>query len=492
MDRRHLPFWLLTLTVGGASTLPKLAAEGTFLDGEIYASLARNLAAGRGTFWAPHFSATTHARWFEHPPLGLALQAVPFRLLGDHLWVEHLYALLVLAAGGALLLAAWRRLLRDEPALRALGWLPLLLWLANPQVTWAHANDMLEATMSLFTFGAAWLTTAGLLAHPRPDRRRLALAPVVVLAAVLTKDVVGLFPLAVAPALAAAKVVPWRRALAVALAQMAAVAALLGLLLLWPAARENLAGFTHTQLVASLTGQRGRVGNQLVFLVKLFNTLLPPLLLAGLLALRTRRAAAAPAAPAVPVKLRLPGGATCRCWTVALLLLALAGSVPLVVSERQSLFYVVPSFPFYALGLALPVAPRTAAVLAGWRPDGRPLRAAIAVTAVLCLAMFGWSALRLGTVARDPAARADARFISAQLHAVTGAREPVVEVEPDSREDWGLETLLQRYGAVALSRGEAAPAWLVAPADVAPGRLTGWEREPLPTTKYHLYHRGSR
>lgn len=480
MDRRQLPLWLFTLTVGGAATLPRLCAEGTFLDGEIYACLARNAAAGRGTFWAPHFSATTYTQWFEHPPLGIFLGSLPFRVLGDHILVEHLYAFAILLLAGWMLVAAWRRLFADQPGTRALGWLPLLMWLLNPQVTWAYANNMLECAMSLFTMAAVWLTVTGLIG-PRVAWGRVLLgAPLLILAAVLTKDVVGFFPLATALALAlAGGAVSWRRAWLVVIAQTAVVAALLALLLAWPAARENLVQFTQTQLLASLSGRRGETANQFVFLVKLFNTLLPSLLLAAFLWLAGRR----------HVNGKAPGPDRYARWSWALLALGLAGSVPLVVSERQSLFYVVPSFPFYALGLAVLVGPRTAAAMAAWRTDSRRWQALTVATVVLLVAVAGWSISRFGTVYRSPAARADARLIVAHLHAADGgaAEEPVVEIPPNLAEDWGLETLLQRYGAVAVSRTAAAGRWYVASADPDTSGLVSWQRVPLATTTYHLY-----
>jgi hypothetical protein len=485
MDRRQLPLWFFTLALGAAATLPKLAAEGTFLDGEIYACLSRNAAAGAGSFWAPHFSATAFASWYEHPPLGIALGALPFRALGDHLWVEHLYSLLILLGGGTLIVAAWRRLFAHEAAVRALGWLPLLMWLAIPQITWAYANNMLEGTMSLFTFAAVWCTAAGLVRSRRAWPQLYVAAPLLILLAVLVKDIVGFFPLAAAPAMAVASgAVRWRRAWLVALAQAVIVAGCLGLLMQWPPAHENLTQFVRTQLVASLTGRRGETANNFIFLVKLFNTLLPPLVLTALL-VPWRRAGDGAVAAGLPY----------RRWAFGLVALASAGSIPLVVSERQSLFYVLPSFPFFALGLAVLAAPQTAARLAAWRLDSRSLRFATALTALLLVAALGWSVTRIGTVSRAPAVRADVKRIVAYLHGPDGdgpRPEPVVEAHPSLWQDWGLETLLQRYGAVALSRGDNEPHWLIAPAADDAAGLPGRERVPLATTVFHLFRCGPR
>ena len=75
-----------------AAVLPRLAHRGMFLDGITYASIARNLAEGRGRFWEPFYTATIYPAFHEHPPLAFWLQSLWFRALGDHLFVERAYS----------------------------------------------------------------------------------------------------------------------------------------------------------------------------------------------------------------------------------------------------------------------------------------------------------------------------------------------------------------------------------------------------------------
>src|SRR5262245_12228702 len=75
---------LLTLAACVAAFVPRVAHRGMFVDGVTYASVARNLAEGRGRFWAPSYTATLYPEFYEHPPLGFWLQSRWFRLLGDH------------------------------------------------------------------------------------------------------------------------------------------------------------------------------------------------------------------------------------------------------------------------------------------------------------------------------------------------------------------------------------------------------------------------
>ena len=167
MTKHHAPFWGLAIAYGTAFMLPVLLSEGTFLDGLIYAVLARNLAMGLGSFWAPHYSLTVHDQWFEHPPLGLNIESLFYRVLGDGIWVEHVHSLATALVCGLLIVVLWNQVVGEDRRLRRLGWLPVLFWLLNPQVTWAYANNMLENTMSIFTLAAVIMLLRGCRASRR-------------------------------------------------------------------------------------------------------------------------------------------------------------------------------------------------------------------------------------------------------------------------------------------------------------------------------------
>jgi 4-amino-4-deoxy-L-arabinose transferase-like glycosyltransferase len=75
---------------------PLLLANGMFMDGCMYASIARNLAMGKGTLWNLCFSNTCMQEFHEHPPLVFWMQGALFYVLGDSIYVERLYSLLIL------------------------------------------------------------------------------------------------------------------------------------------------------------------------------------------------------------------------------------------------------------------------------------------------------------------------------------------------------------------------------------------------------------
>jgi 4-amino-4-deoxy-L-arabinose transferase-like glycosyltransferase len=177
-----------------ALTVPRMAQRGMFSDGLLHAVIARNMAIGVGSLWKPTYTQTAWIEYHEHPPLGLALEAVAFRAFGDHLLVERGYSLLVLALHAVVIAAIWRRLFSAS-----LDWLAVLFWLTPSIVSWSAVNNMLENTQALLTTTAVLLMLDAARAETAAATAiRSAVAGAAVVGAVLTKGPVGFFPL-VAP-----------------------------------------------------------------------------------------------------------------------------------------------------------------------------------------------------------------------------------------------------------------------------------------------------
>ncbi|HNK42678.1 MAG TPA: hypothetical protein PL002_15935, partial [Flavobacteriales bacterium] len=146
----------LTAGVFAALLLPRLAQDGMFMDGELYAAVAHNEARGYGTFWLPRFSERGVAglpAFHEHPPLFFGLLATWFRIFGSGFWVERAFSLFTALLLAGLLVLLWRQLIPGDRGRRA-SWWPILLWIIVPTVFWSYHNNMIENTMGLFTTAA--------------------------------------------------------------------------------------------------------------------------------------------------------------------------------------------------------------------------------------------------------------------------------------------------------------------------------------------------
>jgi 4-amino-4-deoxy-L-arabinose transferase-like glycosyltransferase len=423
------PGWrLLTVASMLALTIPRLWQRGMFLDGVTYAAIARNMAAGIGSFWAPSFSATTYPQFFEQPPLGLGLQALAFLLFGDHLAVERIFAVTVFLLNGLCITALARRLL---PA--AFDWVPVLFWLVAPVVTWVAVNNMLENTQAFFASAAclALLRTAGPRARAA-DVAWAALAAACVVAATLTKGPVGLFPLSLPllfPILPrdrrpARPALVWTTVTIVLLTAAVCLAA-------YEPSRNALAAFARTHLGPTLAGARG-VGPRGVDILRhmVAGIALRLAAIVGLLWLVRRRA-------------RVDH----RREALFFLALGLAGSLPILVSPLLAGHYFFPATMFFALGFAAAAvpaqAPRAAPVRLRWLPHA--LAAALAVAVWVTLAVHG----PIGP--RDVA-----RVRSLQTLDPVLPRDTTVGACVSSAGDWGLQSYLQRFARVSVDTASGA------------------------------------
>ena len=95
--------WILLCGAICLQILVQLVHVSMFFDGGIYATLARNLAEGRGSMWAPYFSDTLFPTFAEHPPLMFWLQAIGFALFGDSIAVEKGFSVVTFIISAVLL-----------------------------------------------------------------------------------------------------------------------------------------------------------------------------------------------------------------------------------------------------------------------------------------------------------------------------------------------------------------------------------------------------
>ncbi|NPA80746.1 MAG: hypothetical protein GXO29_06835 [Thermotogae bacterium] len=318
--------WLLSVSVGLLLLSPYLLSYGMFFDGVIYSAVSRNLAIGFGEFWRPAYSLTLGREFYGHPPLGFWMQSLPYRLLGDHLWIDKAYSFGVGILNIALLYLLWRVL---QIGRYSGFWAPLLLLLTLPSVRWVMRNDLLENPMTLFILAASILYALSL-------RRRLFLslpAGLSVGLAFLVKGPVSLFALLFP--ITFANRFGWRRSLLSFLLGLSAFVALAVLILSTPEARHFFQEYVRRQIAVSVAGLENPAPSRLYIIYALMTELVFPV---SILAV---------------AKVVLGGRLTFNGDVLSLLLLGLSGSLPIMVSLKQSRFYLFPSLFFYVLALSI-------------------------------------------------------------------------------------------------------------------------------------------
>jgi len=126
-----------------------------FVDGIVYASIARNMAENYGSFWRPYYTATVAPVFSDQPPLGFWLQSWAYRLFGNSVYIEAWWGFVA----GVLILVGlgcvWRYNTPQGGTLAG-PWFPILLFVIIPMTSWILSNNMLENTITVFIMASVY------------------------------------------------------------------------------------------------------------------------------------------------------------------------------------------------------------------------------------------------------------------------------------------------------------------------------------------------
>ena len=347
---------------------PYWLQDGMFMDGQIYAAVAQNLADGLGTFWAPVYQPSSPVPYSEQLPLFAGMESLLFRVLGGSVWTERVFMALAWIANAAGIGALQRRWWPERGGDSAL-WI-VALWSSAPLVGWGMGNHVQEMWMAPFTL---WAVVA--MSHTR----WLWVGGVLTVAAALFKGPQGLFPLVWLPLLGGLGLVPRTEVVRRFGIVLATVLALVVGLWFWDDAREAILRNAGNRLVRTFTQDRAITTADRMWL-------LGPMLGQWVVLLGSALVVAW-------VRFGL-FRATLDRRVFALLGLGLCASLPLMVTQEQRDFYLITSLGFVALGLGN--------ALGGTKVVLRP-RFAVAVGVI---AMVGLSSMPWRRVERDSELRA--------------------------------------------------------------------------------------
>jgi hypothetical protein len=354
-----------------------MLSDGMFIDGIVYASIARNMAENYGSFWQPYYTTTVYPTFYEHPPLGFWLQSWAYRLCGDSVYVEAWWGCCVGALNLLVLAGIWRCLTPQGDVLAG-AWFPIMLFIVMPMTSWAVANNMLENTMALFILLSVLLC---LLCLKNPTVFSSCvygiLSGLSMFGALLIKGPVALLPLAV----------PWlsmvydakktMKALTTAIVLLMTLTVSFGLMFATNTASVHFfKRYVNQQVLASVTGAREISMSRFHVFTVVGRESLVPLLVGGTLAAliyRLRQTAISSVHPRL---------------FLYYLGIALAGSLPILISAKQKRWYAFPSLPFYAMAIAV-VFNDAALALERWVDDVKKIEKIIIVFSliILCISL---------------------------------------------------------------------------------------------------------
>ncbi|MBO9123601.1 MULTISPECIES: ArnT family glycosyltransferase [unclassified Rhizobium] len=479
------PLWIILAIVVSLLVLRQLMHQSMFFDGAIYASIARNLAEGVGSPWRLQFSETLFPVFSEHPPLMMWLEAIGFLVFGDTIAVEKCFSLMTLIVSGFILLKIWQRLHASDPELRLAGPMALAMALGAGRVSWGFTNGMLENLLIVFTSLAAYCV---IVAYDCADRGKAMLRSILMIAAgilvalaLMTKGLVGLFPLATPG-------IWWlafrRRSLISVIADTVVMTATVVVFfaVLWQLddAREAIQRYLSIQLLPSLTGQRGSGGGNWNAVRAFIRVNAYPAIVTLIIVLCDRRWGSRAEVPRDVSRAR-------RRTATFLALIGFSASLPLLVSPRVASFYFNPSLAYFASAFAIASAPIVLRALQALNARSyRRLSLGLAVALALSVALVGFNIGRPGT---DADTIANAGRIADHVCPASGTCERTITACGASAEDWALYSYLERRHKISLATMDAATGNHVVVDDSCSGKVTGYSDTGLQLSKYRLLQR---
>jgi hypothetical protein len=471
--KNFFPFFVISVIA--ALILPDLFREGMFMDGTLYSSVALNFSRGLGSFWHPHFAKISMPFFHEQPPLMFAMLGSFFRVCGESFLVERFYALAMFIISAGIFLQIVKVLLKGTDA--QAPWFALFLWVCIPVAPWIVNNNMEENTMGVFVL----LSVLFLLKSFGGAKNYWPLytfaAALSVVCAFLTKGFPGIFPI-VLPAvyfLFYKDAFPVRRLVFVQFGLLVFIAAITFFLFSWTPSKICLSTWLNERVVNSIKNVSN--SNSRFEIIWILIQQLIPVLVMGLALVFFVKSK------------KIPVGERQVSWkknAMVVLILALCGSIPLMVTREQRTFYLGVALPVFAISAALFLMPFYKALKnANWKPSFlngmRFLPPLIFITAVCYLFIL------IGTPKRDVEKLHDIKIFAGKI-----ARGEIIRIPESMWNDWELQTNLIRTNYISLSYTEKNARYLLAdPPEFAAADTAGYRRLNWGTVNYVVYEKVS-
>lgn len=436
LQGKNLPFWLFTFSVLILLTVPKLIQDGMFMDGMLYTCVSHNLSNGIGTFWFPEFSPSwfnAGSRFFhEQPPLAFGIQSVFFRIFGESMYVERLYTFITMCITAFSIKLLWNFIYRKKEELKTISWLPVIFWITIPACFWSYSNNMMENTMGIFTLAAVIFIFKSVESE-RDQTGTLLLSGLFIFLATMSKGVPGIFPIAV-PFLywIIFRKNSFPKVIFQTLIILSVPALFYFILLRLPESQESLKFYVTKRLLGRINDDP-TVSSRFYIIWRLFNELLPQIILSILIISFTRLK-----------RINVPLISDTRL-SLFFFSTGLAAAAPLALTMVQRGFYLVPSFPYFALGFSILIAP--VVLKFSETVISNPVRFRVCRIASIVLFVFaiGFAFMQKGKTVRD-------RDILHDVHAM-GNTIPVrsaITVNQDISNNFSLACYLIRYYNISL------------------------------------------
>lgn len=444
---KHLPFRIFTLAIFIVLIVPLLVQDGMFMDGVLYATVAKNQAEGFGSFWYPIFADTWNKHgvptFHEHPPLVFGIQSLFFKIFGTSIYVERFYSFLTAFLTAWLIHLNWKILFQNQKELSNFSWLPILFWIIIPVCFWSFQNNMHENTMGVFTLASTYFLLK--FYFQKPKNRYLIIGGIFIFLASFCKGVPGIFPLAF-PFLIwiSHRNISFVNVIHHTLLLCLIAFGIYALLMVHEPARESLIFYFENRLLDRIDSDP-TVGNRFYIVGRLFQELLPPLILGVLIVFFSKLKTNTITFNNLDLKNGL-----------LFFLLGFAGTLPLLLTLVQKGFYMVHALPYFGIGIALIIVPNLTIFFKKQSTEIINNKTFTILSSMLLIGAILFSSLQFGKSKRDENMLHDVYLLKNILPA-----KAHITLEKSIHQDWGLKVYLMRNSKISTSNTKTYPYFLV-------------------------------
>jgi 4-amino-4-deoxy-L-arabinose transferase-like glycosyltransferase len=310
-----------------------------FMDGLLYSSVSKNLSLNFFSNNHLYLSKSFLSDFHEQPPLVFYIQGLFIRLLGDYFFIDRLYSYVCFGVS----IITINAIAKEFTVLKNYSWIAAVFFMFIPVVDWSFKNNMLENSMCVFTLLSIYTS----FKYYNTDKFNLItysfLNSLLIILAFLCKGFTGLFMLAFPFFFAIIfkrRKNGWMAETTLLIVNLSILS--LAIIFIFPSLFEYLKIYFNTQVIASVKGNREVDGH--FFIVKRIpQELLILLILTMLLHIKYKKQILS----VVFQKVKNNG------QLKFFFLLAIAGSLPIMISPKQSGYYVLCSYPLFAIFFAL-------------------------------------------------------------------------------------------------------------------------------------------
>jgi 4-amino-4-deoxy-L-arabinose transferase-like glycosyltransferase len=470
---KNTPFWLLTFSVVILLTLTRLIQDGMFFDSMMYTCVSHNLSKGIGTFWFPVFSPSYFNSgspfFLEHPPLVFGIESLFYKILGDSMYVERFYILLIICISAFLIHLLWKTIFKNDVELKRMSWLPILLWITIPSCSWSYSYNMMENTMGLFCL-AAVLSSFKAVESGQNRPGLLILSGFFVFLATLSKGVPGLFPLTV-PFLywLTTRKKSFLNTIISSIVILSVPVVIYFILFNIAQSKESLTFYFTHRLLARIQHDP-TVSSRFHILIRIVSELIPLIILAGLVILITK---------IKKYNLHLFSNLN---YSAFFMVLGLSASAPLVLTFVQRGFYLVPSFPYLAIGFSIIIVPVIFFASENLNNNPKKHKIFLGLSIVVFIFSLVYLASLKGKTERDKDMLHDVYAIGKEV-----PENSSITITQDLVAYSVLECYFIRYFNISLYVNDPKEYYMIRKASIVPNE--GYEKLKIDTKLYDIYRR---